>query len=279
MLVLCAPVCAEPPADAAPQTVERRIHATLGVDYTNSYFFRGIVQDADGVIFQPYAGVEVDAYTSDTFRLSISAISWNSIQDAPTGTGPRGDSIRSWYESDLTLGTTARFGDWAVGVQYVWYTSPSNAFRTTDEIDVVVAYDDSKALGKWSLKPAVTLAWEVGDGRADRFGSDRGTFAQVGIAPGFPVRLSDSLEMQITFPASVGISLGGYYEDPNGSDDTLGFLSLGVKATLPLTVPAAYGAWVASIGAAALFLGDHTADYNGGDDNEVVVTFGIAGSF
>ena len=99
---------AEPPA-----TNNGKVALSVGSDFTTAYFFRGILQERDGFIWQPYGGVRHQARTRTSgtafdrqHRLSIGT--WNSIQsNADPVLGKRsGQLVRvrlSWSASRLGL--------------------------------------------------------------------------------------------------------------------------------------------------------------------------------
>ncbi|HEX2483488.1 MAG TPA: hypothetical protein VHQ69_16545, partial [Methylomirabilota bacterium] len=101
-----------PPATPAPEArpaVEAkgpntgRVSISAGVDWTSAYFFRGIKQETEDLILQPYGELtfklldDAGALTS----LSLTAGMWNSLHTGPTGS----DSLTAsdpkvWYELD-----------------------------------------------------------------------------------------------------------------------------------------------------------------------------------
>ena len=76
-------------------------------DFTNTYMFRGIQQERDGFIWQPYGEVNINAYSDEGEDAILTGItpfvgSWNSVHSENTlssGSGPD-----NWYESDVYLG-------------------------------------------------------------------------------------------------------------------------------------------------------------------------------
>jgi hypothetical protein len=83
----------------------------------------------------------------------------------------------------------------------------------------------------------------------------------------------------ISFPASIGLSLHDYYQNAEGEDDTFGFVQLGVKASVPLPIADRYGKWTLNVAVAGMYLGDHTAQYNGGDHQQLIGTVGLQVNF
>lgn len=277
-----APAVETPSPDAAPSEPaepDRDIHLSFGVDYTNAYYFRGIVQEDHAFILQPYATLTLDLWEHDDFTLTGSVGTWNSFHDSPTNAGNTGEFTENWYEADFIAAFGLAIDKFSFAAQYIWYTSPSDSFETVTEFDFIASYDDSELLGAWKLSPSVLLAVETGDDFADGADAEQGVYLQASISPGFSVKLCEEADLSINFPISAGFSLSDYYEDADGDDDAFGFFSVGVKASVPLPIPESYGSWTFSASATALILGDHTAEYNDDRDTEFVATVGISGSF
>jgi hypothetical protein len=86
--------------------------------------------------------------------------------------------------------------------------------------------------------------------------------------------------VSLSFPLAVGLSLKDYYEFGTGDDDTFGYFSGGVAASVPLKfIPAKFGTWTAKTGVTVLVLGDNLEKINRSDRTEVIGTFGLAFSY
>ena len=266
-----------PTPKAEPGVEPSKIHFNGGVDFTNAYFFRGIMQDRGAFIVQPYGSLSLDLYESDSLKVSVNAGMWNSFHDSAVNATATDGFERNWYEADWSLGINATAGKWTFGAQYVWETSPSGAFGTVQEIDLSITFDDSEALGAWKLSPSLLLAIETGSHFAD--GAGRGIYLQPSISPGFDADMPLLGKTSFTFPIVVGLSLSNYYQDSAGHDQTFGYVDIGAKAAFALPVPKTYGAWNVTLGMHYLALGTHAADLNGGKHGEVIGTIGIALSF
>ena len=79
------------------------ISISAGVDWTSAYFFRGIKQETEDLILQPYGEISfklvenAGALTS----LSLTAGMWNSLQTGPSGSdSPTATDPKVWYELD-----------------------------------------------------------------------------------------------------------------------------------------------------------------------------------
>lgn len=274
---------AEPAATAKAPTEEQgpnggRLHFSFGLDITNAYFFRGIRQEDEGVLFQPSASLAIDLYKSDAVTLQGNLGTWNSLHSKATGASTNDDLVKRWYEEDISAGLTAVCGKFTFGGTYIWETSPNHAFETVEELDLSMAYDDSELLGAYKLSPSVLLGFETGSAKADTFGP-AGAYLQLGVSPGFDVQLDRDTPVSISFPITVGLSLSNYFQDSTGNNDAFGFASVGVKAAMPLPVSKDLGKWTLSVAASELFLGNACATFNNNHDTEFVATASLGVSY
>jgi hypothetical protein len=267
------------PALAGPNT--GKISLTGGFDFTTAYFFRGILQERDGLIWQPYLTVAANLYSVDDYDLGrdgpISSVSgflgtWNSLQSAHTG-GTDNDPV--FYETDWYGGfNIGLFNKATAGVSYVAYTSPSDAFRTVQEADLNLALDDSDWLGAFALYPSALLAFEF---KGTALGAEKGTYLQLGIRPTWEAIKSETYPVTLAFPVILGLSLADYYETDGGDDETWGYSSFGVVGSVPLAFMGEnYGSWSASMGATLYTFNANLQRVNDDDDPWVVGTAGIA---
>lgn len=266
-------------AQDAPPAAESRLHFDAAVEITTAYFFRGILQEDQGVIVQPAFTVGADLVKHDAFVLTLSAGTWNSVHGEATGAQTSDTSLEHWYESDVYFSLTASWEKWTLDATYTWYLSPNDAFETIQELSFGVSFDDSDFLGAWALQPSVTLALETGSNFADGADSDRGIYLGLGISPGFDASIGHDRTLSITFPIEVGLSLSDYYQDASGDDDFFGYASLGVRLETALPMPSGFGSWAVYGGVNALFLGDNLKAVNNDDSSEVIAFIGISLSF
>lgn len=250
---------------------------SFGVDATTEYFFRGILQENQGVIAQPWLTLTWPLLTGDGLlrELDLTFGLWNSLHDGPTRNG---GSL--WYEADITADLTAKLGErWSVGASYTVIDSPNGSFVTVQEVGGHVAFDDRELLLPNGLQPSACIAFES-NGQGDG-GDGLGIYAQLGLAPSFALGEALGLEPQLQLPVKLGLSLHDYYERPGGGgDDAFGYVDLGVVLATELPfAPAPAGHWQLSLGLHWLWLGDGNGARNGGDDQELLATVGLSASF
>jgi hypothetical protein len=274
---------AKPATEAAAEAPKSpntgRLSISAGVDWTSAYFFRGIKQETEDLILQPYGELtfklveNAGALTS----LSLTAGIWNSLHSGATGS----DSLTAadpkvWYELDGygKLSAVLR-EDLTASIIYTAYTSPNDLFGTVQEVAVGLGYNDAKLLGPFALNPSFLVAFEF-DGQADA-GRDKGVYGQIGIAPGYTFWPESAYPVSLSVPLAVGLSLKDYYEFGTGSDDTFGYFSGGVTLSVPLAfIPPEFGKWLIKGGVQVLVLGDNLKAINDGDEVQVIGTLGLA---
>jgi len=235
---------------------EGKISLSAGVDFSHAYYFRGIIQTNKSFVAQPYGDVTFNLYEGENGLNSVGATLgfWNS------------------FHSRL-------FDNWEAGVIYTAYISPSDSFTSTQEIAFSLSFDDSELLGAFALSPQILVAVEIQGGGADTV-RPLGTYFELGVEPGLTLIESENYPVSLSFPLTLGLSLGDYYQDSTGDDDTFGYFDLGVNLSMPLSfIPADYGSWEVFVKGDFLFLGDNLEAANDGDSFEAIGTIGIALSY
>ena len=264
-------------SEGTPAQTQAQVESSIGVETTNQYFFRGIVQETQGAISQPSIDFVFPLWEGENTAWSFNIGTWNSLHAGPTGSDGAGMSMH--YELDAYAGIGVAFSEnWSSSVSYVVLYSPNSAFATVKELDISISFDDSGLFGESSgfsgVQPSVTLAWEL-DGQSDG-GGDKGIYLEVGIEPALDL----IAPVSASFPIVTGLSLSNYFEDSTGSDDFFGFAQFGVSLSTPLNfVPARSGSWTLSGGVNILFLGDNLEMINGGDSSEVILSLGLGITF
>lgn len=269
---------AEPPA-----TNNGKVALSVGSDFTTAYFFRGILQERDGFIWQPYGGVtfklaeDIGYGVIDNIDFSIG--SWNSIQSEQTlasGSGPA-----NWYESDVLVGfTMGLWGFVSTNITYAAYTFPNGAYSVAQELDWTIAFNDSELLGPFALNPSMLWAFEV-DSTAFGDTNQEGIYLGLGVKPGVVLFEEAEYPLTLAVPLTVGLSASNYYDEgPDGDDDTFGYFDAGLVASVPLSfISSDYGSWSASASLDYLALSGTLARANRGDGGYFVGKGGIAFSY
>jgi hypothetical protein len=254
---------APPPPPAPPP---KRATLTAGADFPTAYMFRGIFQEDEGFIFEPWVDLGLALYSGDGALTAINANvgNWNSVHS-----GPSGDELHdsAYYEADFYGSVTFAFGKFKPGLLFTDYTSPNDAFGSVKELAAVVQFDDSGT--KFPLNPKAILAFEL-DGQADG-GSNEGTYLELGVRPTIKFGTSAA---SLAIPVKMGLSLSDYYEGPTGSNG-FGYFDLGgiIGVTLPSTGKVG---WEIHGGVDFLWLGDNLQILNHDDSFKPVGTIGFS---
>lgn len=246
--------------------VEEDVSPFSGVfqlDVTNAYYFRGILQEREGVILQPWTELYYNLYSADDENAFLQSVTvgggtWLSFQSERTGA----TQDPQWlYEADyyplLSFGFA---GGVSLTTIYYFYTSPNDAFKTAQELNLKLAWDDSEVFGDFSMQPWVNLAIET---NRTAFGPDEGVGLQMGIAPTLFATESESFTLKL--PAELGLALNDYYENAGGGENTFGYANVGLAAAIPLSfVPESAGAWSLGLSAKYFFFSSTLEDANDG---------------
>lgn len=251
------------------------ISLDVSVDWVSQYYFRGILQENDGLIVQPAVTLNAALYESEDFIKSLGAYVsiWNSLQSSSTNST---NSNKPWYETDYTVGlSTGLPWDLTLDTFFVFYTYPNGGASAISEFDASLAWDDSKVmsdLGLFALNPHVLMAFEIGDA-----GGGNDSYGEVGVAPCFVLLESEDYPLSLSVPVTVGFSVSDYYKGSN-----YGYSSVGFNFSVPLAfVPVEYGAWSASAGVTLLMASDSAQDLGPGGhgDLEAIASLGISMSY
>lgn len=265
-------------APAPPPVNNGSVSLSIGTDITTHYFFRGVLQEDQGVIVQPWAEVGFNLFSGDGALSSVDLTigTWSSLHSKHTGSAGNNDIF---YKTDYYVGVSATLMEkWAAGITYYAYTSPNGAFSTVQELDLYLGYDDTGLIADgFALNPYTLLAFELDNSTA---GPEEGIYWEIGIEPTFTLVESENYPITLAVPVAVGFNIDDYYsEDLNFTTDGdfFGYAKAGVTLSVPLSfIPAEFGAWEASVGADVYYLGSDLENANNDDRWELVGRAGIS---
>jgi hypothetical protein len=253
------------PQEEEPSGPNRgRVSFSIGSDVTNAYFFRGILQERHGFIWQPSGLMGLNLFSDeDGFITSLDGTFglWASVQTEKTlasGSGPS-----NFYELDVYPGMSVSTSlGLSTSLTYVTYTSPNGGFSTIQELDWGLAYDDSELLGDVALYPAATFAFELDN---SALGSREGGYFQLSLAPSHTF---DPYPVTLSFPLNLGLSLYDYFQvSGGGPNNTFGFFTFGINMGFPLEfIPEEYGSLTMKFGANIYVLSNTLESLNEGDE-------------
>jgi uncharacterized protein (TIGR02001 family) len=208
-LLMSSPLLAQTEPAENPFTVE-------GLFIANSdYVDRGYVVDDDHIHFQPDLTL---TYTTEIAGKSISPYIgvWSDMSGAPQSGDPE------WlYEIDPYIGVAMDLGSgFTLDFVYTYNNSPANGFDDVHELAMTLSHSSEK---DW-LNPSINIMRELDDKNG---GED--TYIELRLTPGFDVKQVEKLRLD--FPLVAGLSPDGFYEDEDGDESVLGFVSGGIAAT------------------------------------------------
>lgn len=277
-----------------------------GVDVATAYYFRGIPQEDQEIVTQPWAEFSLAVLTREEndeqerespIGASLVFGTWNSFHSEIEGS--------PWYESDLFAGVSLALPlNFEFGLYYVYLYGPNAGDSFAHELDFEFSYDDSTFFGKtfedneilstFSLSPSATLVQEI-DGGSDGLGDagDEGTYLELGLEPSFDLDVlallggKGSPPVSFSLPLTLGLNLGDYYETGSGDHDDqgFGFFRAGFSASMPLSfIPRKFGSWQAYAAYYVLLLGDSAREIGANDfgvspsidDVESYASFGVS---
>lgn len=188
---------------------------------------------------------------------------------------------KGWYEAQLMAGVTLIRGDWWLDLSYQPHFFPANTHDFVQELGGKLSYDvagfwDSKPSAQRSLsvRPHLTVFRELSDDNGDE-----NTYVEVGIEPTWRFRVFGQ-RAALSLPIVAAGSPDGFYYSNDGNDETFGYASAALRASLALPIPRKYGDWYLNGSLTYLQLvADSVQEGNRGDSEELIGTIGIGVSF
>lgn len=274
-----APANTVPPADDSVKSGSR-FHGTVGLDITTTYMSRGLLSKDKGFIAQPYAILGMDIWSGEKCSWSADVGMWNSMHGDTTGASASAEGFqKNWFETDWTIGLNYKYDIVGFRVAYNVMTSPSDSFKTIEEVQFAMTLDDSGWMGAWAMNPSVLFVHELGRNGSDGAGLGEGSYLELGLTPGFDWT-NDSFKARVNFPMLVGLSLDDFYENAANKEQTFGFAEVGCRCLVPLNMPKDMGNWTLTGGVRCVFLGEAAKQFNTNRDSfEVIGTLGLSVSF
>ncbi len=256
----------------APSPAEDVISGSLNLDFSSHFFSYGndVWNDgSDAFDMGFYPSAELNAALP--FGLTATAGIWAELHDK-TGTGTTiGGDIN---EVDLYYGLSYTYEKFTIGVTYQnWFY----AGDVEDILDVSLAYDGF-------LSPSLTIhnrltpggARSLNDDGTPNATGDTGTIIVLGLEYGI-----EAGPVSITFPFSLAYFVeDGYHQA--GADSGLGYGSIGVSASVPLTsvIGDAFGDWSLHAGVTYYVTDDQVVGVGvNPEDSFVATNIGLSLSF
>ncbi len=256
-----APVAAEEAAEEASP-----FSGLVQLDLTNSYYFRGIRQENDGFIAQPWGELYYSLYSSDSGLIrgvTAGAGFWFSIHGKETLAAQSPEKL---YELDYyPLISIDLAGGFNLLTVYYFYDSPNGAWdEVVEELNFRLSWDDSEVLG---IAPFVNVAIET---HSTSLGDHSGTGVQFGIAP----TLYEGDAFSVTATGEMGLAIDDYYEGVDSDEETFGYAAVGLGVGVPIN-----DTWSANLGFKYFLFGHDLELVNDGDSGYPVGTLSLTAEF
>jgi hypothetical protein len=223
---------------SAVQALDKPYSLSTGVDFTSHFISYGADVWGGGTKSSPFSSDStIFGYTTLTLgindNLSAFVNVWSDLNDNTESS--IGGVVQ---EIDLNTGVTYTYEKFAFTLAHGFWMYGGS---TEHVVDFTVAYNDADAISKgFALNPSVNFHWRYeGNG-----GQDEGLAIVPGLKPSYTFNSDSKYPITLFAPMNVGIFAT---DDFQGGDGGLGWFSIGVGASLPLSfIPEKYGAWSVS---------------------------------
>jgi len=233
------------------QAKESFITGDLGVGVVSQYISRGVVNENQGFIAQPYMDLYIKMYEGDGFlnKVQLNLGLWASLHSNKTFATP-GSTLPAWYEFDWMPGLAFTFAkNFTFTATYVEFDFVAPNARAGN-MNFNLGYDDTDLLGKWALKPHIAAFKSLFGNPVGVPGANQGWYFEVGIAPSYAFGPAT-----LTIPVNLGLGDDKFY-----GGETYGYLSAGANLAVPLAfIPEGFGKWTLSSGVTFYHQGDNAA--------------------
>lgn len=231
------------------------VHGFVDVAFKNDYITpRGLLVTNTGLTIQVLMGMSLDFYKNPNPEGLLNSLSltfgiWNDLW-----TDQNNSFIGAWNECDWFIGFNTLLGkNWKFGVQYIQFVSPPYNFRPENNIEFVLAYDDSFWKLPVVLNPYVKLFWTVAGDSTVVVGRRGHTYdVEIGAVPTLTLK-NLCVSLIITAPTWFTVGPASFW---NGGDLGLkhkncnfGVFSTGINIKFPLKfIRESLGDWYFDVG-------------------------------
>lgn len=288
-----AAVALASPSAAHARRMGESIYVFSEAGSPSKYFFRGILQNDDGMSLQMGSTIWPFLYESEDIDFALPVQFWMSLhpqqgqsdlEDPPENT----NSI--WYEAKLGGGWFLRLGQVEFDGRLNMYSSPNGYFDTVTEGVLTIRWNDWKF---WNgddpnqifrgFQLYYSGVLEL-DGARDGIIVDgkKGMYGEIGAIPRFHLLESAGLGIDwlIPFAAGSGINYFEYQVNGEVKDHFVGFLRVGSALQFDARfLPRRLGEWGMTVGVDVLSSAQAQADDSNVSDIEMVFNLRSFGRF
>jgi hypothetical protein len=223
---------------ALAQAAGPSLHGFADLSVKNDYITpRGLHVTSDGATIHFLNGLVLDfpqdpaGVITDVSTVLGSWSDWNPGYKSPNS--------KAFNEFDWFVGVNAKVGKRVtVGAQYVEFISPQDAFKTEQNIEFSLAFDDTGLL-PFKLNPYAKFFWAMNGDSTVVVGKRGDTYdVEIGMSPTWDLA-PYNIPVVLSAPTWITVAPKSYY----GGDSNFGVFTTGLKATYALKTPPAAGHW------------------------------------
>ncbi|MGA7265128.1 MAG: hypothetical protein WCA23_31470 [Stellaceae bacterium] len=222
------------------------VHGFNDLTFKNDYITpRGLLVTNKGFTIQSVNGFAASAYHAADGPLNditfVSGI-FNDLNPDHQNSQNR----NFWNELDGFAGFNFNFyKDWLLGAQYVAFISPGGQFKTENNLEFSLGYDDG---GRWfaplAVKPYAKLFFTASGGSTVVLGQVPSFDVELGAIPTWDLH-PYQLPVIFTFPTWITVGPSNFW----GGSSNVGVFSTGIAAKVPLAfAPLQFGEWSFNVG-------------------------------
>ena len=201
---------------------------------------RGLIVADKGVEIQPVGALTFDLYQSDGFVNDISATGgvWNSVNNTL-----HDPVVGGWFEIDYFARVNIRVAKRIdTSIQYVAFDSPGGGFKTDNNLEFTLAYNDTGLIWKdFGFRPYVRLFYNISGGSTTGLGRNGSTGdAELGFVPTYTWQALPNYPVTISMPTYVTVGPENFW----GGTNNVGVFTTSLAVSVPLSfIPSRFGRW------------------------------------
>lgn len=222
------------------------VHGFNDLTFKNDYITpRGLLVTNKGFTIQSVNGFAASAYHAADGPLNEITFVSGIFNDLNPG-HQNSQNRNFWNELDGFAGFNFNFyKDWLLGAQYVAFISPGGQFKTENNLEFTLGYDDA---GRWFapvvIKPYAKLFFTASGGSTVVLGQVPSFDVELGAIPTWDLH-PYQLPVILTFPTWITVGPSNFW----GGSSNVGVFSTGINAKIPLEfAPLQFGQWSFNVG-------------------------------
>lgn len=228
------------------------IHGLFDVVFKNYYVTpRGLLVTDKGVTTQALLNISLDLYKNSKSdwlnKFSVFGGVWND-----TCSAKHHPFVGNWVEFDWYAGVLLQLAhDWSFYAEYLALLSPTGAYKTEQNIEFSLTYDDSRFELPVTFNPYVKLFWAVAGDSVVVVGKRGGIYNfEIGLLPTWKLKC---YPITFTLPTWINVGPASFWNGGTfglkNEDSNFGVFSTGLKAVFSVPeIPKRLGNWYLDTG-------------------------------